>query len=57
MKVVTEPTAKDLKEKIQKIEGDIVMWSQRDRNELPKLEAELRELNMQLLDIMVDGNV
>lgn len=57
MKVVTEPTVKDLKEKIQKIEGDIVMWSQRDYNEVPKLEAELKELNMQLLDIMVDGNV
>jgi len=57
MKVVAEITEKDLKEKITKIEGDIVMWSQRDYNEVPRLEAELKELNMQLLDIMVDGNV
>ena len=58
MKVVDKITEeKALKKEIKKIEGDIIFWSHRDYNEVPKLEAELRELNMQLIDIMVDGNV
>lgn len=47
----------ELLKKIEEVETKISIYADRDQIRTRELESELKELNMQLLDIMVDGNV
>lgn len=46
-----------LTQKIQELEAKIEVFSERDMVRVKELEKELKELNMELLDTMVDGNM